>query len=139
MRHLVPCVVNIAKLFYEYKGSTKAKTILDLFSRLMDFYMSIGIPDFKTDVVSEIIQDFCMLYKSLVVSKDNNKVWFMKPKLHLLQELTFQMLTSGDPTHYWTYKDEDYMGLIASLGNSKGGPRSPVTLPENVFLRLSGL
>ena len=135
MRHLIPCVVQLAKDFNDHMATARSKTILALFSRLLDFYMSIGLDDFDPEVTADIIQDFCLLYKSLAVAQTGPACWYLKPKLHLLQELSLQVHTVGDPANYWTYKDEDFVGIIARVAASRGGPRQPNVVPENVFLR----
>ncbi len=139
MRHLVPIIVEIAKEYHARIGTRKSKAIVDLFSRLLAFYMSIGTSDFDPVVTETAIQEFALLYKALVDCKEGSQCWYMKPKLHLMQELSLHCHDCGDPANYWTYKDEDFVGLIAIMGSSKGGCRAPASVPENIFVRYCAL
>ena len=139
MRHLIPSVVEIARLFHAHLKSAYSQAIYDLVSRLLDFYMAIGMDDFDAKALDNTIQDFCLIYKSLAMSTEGCQCWFLKPKLHMMQELAYESYDSGDPANYWTYKDEDFVGLIAGIGNSKGGPRNVCSFIESVFLRYSAL
>ena len=135
---MIPCVVEIAKRFHDHVGSPHSKCILDLFSRLFDFYMSIGLAQhYDPKVTEKCIFAFCLIYKSL--ASERKSCWHLKPKIHMMQELALTAYTQGDPTNYWTYKDEDYMGLIASMPTSRGGSRNPTTIPENVFVKIAAL
>ena len=135
MRHLVPCLVDIATSFHRHMNTVKTKTILDLFSRLLDFYMVISSVPFEPKLLHNIVQDFCLLYKALVVY-DINARWFMKPKLHMMQELAICAFDAGEPINYWTYQDEDFMGVIARMSSSRGGPRNAASISNNVFSRI---
>ena len=139
MRHLVPIAVKLATQFHEHVGSVYSKTILDMLSRLLDFYMSIGIPAFDANTTFDIIQDFAVLMKALSKSKEGAGTFYLKPKLHLMQELARDLFTSGDPSLYWTYLDEDFVGYISGMSGSRGGPRNPTSIPESVFQRYSAL
>ena len=137
MRHLIPCVVELAQRFHGHVKSVHSKCILDLFSRLLDFYFSIGLEEFDPAVTQTVIQQLCLIYKSLASTP--RSCWHLTPKLHLMQELSLAVFTHGDPANDWTYKDEDYMGLISGMGSSRGGARNPTTIPENIFVRISAL
>ena len=140
MRHLIPIVVEIARLFHAHMNSEYSQAIYDLVSRLLDFYVAIGMDEeFDSKTFADIIQDFCLIYKALSVCTEGCQCWYLKPKLHMMQELAFESYDSGNPANYWTYKDEDFVGLIASFGNSKGGPRNVCSFIETVFLRYAAL
>ena len=111
--------------------------MFDLLSRLMDFYMVIGMPYFSPTLLEHITNDFCLLYKALASTPKSR--WYLKPKLHLMQELAISAHEMGDPTMYWTYMDEDFMGLVSAMACSRGGPRNPSSVPENVFVRYAAL
>ena len=67
----------------------------------------------------------------------DKKTWRVKPKMHLFQELgEFQTDELGDPMSFWAYRDEDYVGLIASVGFSRGGANNATTAPERIIDRL---
>ncbi len=54
----------------------------------------------------------------------------------MMQELCeYMVYEHGDPSCYWTYKDEDFVGYIAKMASSRGGPRQAATAPKAVFAR----
>ena len=84
----------------------------------------------------------CLQYGALRSLADarGEDVWRPKPKLHMWQELAeYQAASLGNPKHFWAYKDEDFMGLIAELGHRRGGRSAASTLPSNVFKRYRAL
>ena len=135
MRNLVPIISQLAEEFHGHMDTVKSKAILDLFSRLMDFYMiSSMYDDFSPELMEKSITEFCLIYRALAYAPDN-KAWYLKPKLHMFQELAMEAFDAGNPTNYWTYKDEDFMGIISKMSTSRGGGRNPATIPENVCVR----
>ncbi len=56
-----------------------------------------------------------------------------------MQEMARELFKKGDPSLYWTYQDETYVGFISSMATSRGGPQSAAALPESVFTRYSAL
>ena len=58
-------------------------------------------------------------------------LWKFKPKHHLFQELA--EYSQGCPTLFWTYRDEDFGGSLASLARSRGGRNSPLGVSHNVL------
>ena len=140
MRHLVPVIVEIVKQANDFHSSPHSRAVLHLFSRLLDIYMAIGVKGFDPNIVSEACQEFCIFYQSLVQEKTSNNAWFFKPKIHMMQELLeVQVFSQGDPALYWTYMDEDFMGFIAGMASSRGGPRNAASVPASVLLRYSAL
>eukprot|EP00974_Lingulodinium_polyedra_P016402 1588321-Lingulodinium_polyedra.AAC.1 len=66
--------------------------------------------------------------------------WAMKPKLHLFQELGEYMAhTHGNPKNFWNYKDEDFVGWLAKMARSRGGPKSAATAAKAVIDRYRAL
>ena len=51
-------------------------------------------------------------------------------------ELAEQLQELDDPTYFWAYKDEDFVGLVASIGESRGGVSNPATTPERIVQRI---
>ena len=47
------------------------------------------------------------------------KLWKMNPKLHLFDHLCcWQAVEVGNPRFYWTYSDEDLVGLLIEVAES---------------------
>ena len=136
MRNLVPILLELAKGFHAHMDTIKSAMIRDLFTRLVDFYMVIGMDDFSAVLLDKVVTEFCLIYKSLAQSLENT-CWHFKPKLHMMQELSMEAFVAGDPKNYWTYKDEDFMGIISKMSTSRGGARNPATIPESVCIRIA--
>ncbi len=54
-------------------------------------------------------------------------LWHLIPKVHLCQELEYQMLELGNPKHYWTYRDESFMGTVKAVCIKSAHPRRQLT------------
>ena len=60
----------------------------------------------------------------------------IKPKFHMFQELAeWQTDTSGDPSRFWAYADESFVGIMGKVAFSRGGKRLATTTPENVIAK----
>ena len=47
------------------------------------------------------------------------RMWKMTPKLHLFIHLTgWQVVYHGNPRYWWTYADEDLVGLMIEIAES---------------------
>ena len=58
----------------------------------------------------------------------------------MFQELgEFQTETLGDPSTFWAYKNEDFVGLCATIGFSRGGGSTAATIPMRVIIRVRGM
>eukprot|EP00969_Alexandrium_andersonii_P252830 11173904-Alexandrium_andersonii.AAC.1 len=56
--------------------------------------------------------------------------------MHMMQELLeYQAKELGNPSSFWNYKDEDYMGWVSSFATSRGGPVGPATTALQVLQR----
>eukprot|EP00974_Lingulodinium_polyedra_P035515 3408349-Lingulodinium_polyedra.AAC.1 len=54
----------------------------------------------------------------------------------MFQELIeYQSQTLGNPKLYWNYADEDYVGWVATIATSRGGPKQAATLAKKVLDR----
>ena len=70
----------------------------------------------------------------------NQLKWSATPKLHLMQELVqFQAAELGNPRGYWKYKDEEFVGWVATLPRRRGGWNTPRVLVDRVLPRYRGL
>ena len=82
----------------------------------------------------------CVLRRFEEARRLNKLTWRIKPKLHMFQELReFQTETLGDPSTFGTYKDEDFVGLCATIGFSRGGGSTAATTPVRVITRVRGM
>ena len=49
--------------------------------------------------------------------------------IHLAEVQTEEI---GDPSAFWSYADEDFVGLIGTVAMARGGKRDGKTTPQNV-------
>ena len=60
------------------------------------------------------------------------KLWKMSPKLHLFMHLTeIQCVMYGNPRYYWTYADEDLVGMMVEIAET----RHPATMAFTVLFK----
>ena len=84
----------------------------------------------------------CVLYTKLSLEADmeNKRAWKIKPKIHMMQELLeYQGEELGNPRGFWEYKDEDFVGIIATLALRRGGPNTPNACAAGVVDRYRAL
>lgn len=138
-RHLVPFGLEVATALHAAHQTTHSFTMLQCVSALMDFYMCMGTRPFPAEHARNAVRNCCIFFVSLHEEAESlgKQTWRVKPKMHLFQELgEFQTDELGDPMSFWAYRDEDYVGLIASVGFSRGGANNATTAPERIIDRL---
>eukprot|EP00974_Lingulodinium_polyedra_P110324 10672075-Lingulodinium_polyedra.AAC.1 len=97
---------------------------------------------FDPGLAASMCRKFCLLYSSLSLEPNNikNDLWRVKPKMHLFQELAEeQTFALGNPKDFWAYKDESFMGFLASLACTRGGGSKAHTVPLRTIERYRGL
>ena len=61
---------------------------------------------------------------------DDDRVWRLKPKLHLFLHLC---LDGGDPSKHWCYRDEGFGGTVARIAHRRGGHLGPKATSSTVL------
>ena len=93
--------------------------------------------DIEAAVVAS--RKFCHLYVALekkAWSKGDQYNWRVKPKLHVLAELTqVTIKTSGAPQLFWTYLDEGWNDRLAQAARPRGGRNVPSTIALKLLQR----
>ena len=140
-RHLVPFGVELAsELFEAAPDNVKYKTIAAMMGHLLAFYQTMGNSPFDSKLAASSAKSFCILYSELSRTSHSDRLWKMKPKMHMFSELAeYGAIEIGDPSLFWCYIDEDYVGWISQLAFSRGGKRLAVSTPENVIGRYRAL
>eukprot|EP00974_Lingulodinium_polyedra_P051570 4961493-Lingulodinium_polyedra.AAC.1 len=143
-RGLVPFGVEIAQLMCSKQPGPHTLALLRCMTGLLDFYVCLTLDEFKPELAYSSCQQFCSFYSAL--SKEGQKkhgtdlFWRVKPKFHLFCELAqFQCKHMGNPRLYWNYLDEDFVGWIALIAASKGGPKQCSTTARKVLDRYRAL
>ena len=140
-RHLVPFGVELAaEMAAAQPDSAVYKAMSDMFVHLLAFYNTFGKQPFDKALAASSAKSFCMLYKQLHVHHAPGDLFALKPKFHLFIELAeWQTEEIGDPSRFWCYQDDDFVGWVAKLATSRGGGRSASTTPTNVVARYRAL
>ena len=137
-RHLVPIALGLAQSYADAVSTEMSRTIVSMLSRLVDFYMLLGVRPFALDKCKAASLECVVLYKALHDTQESGSVtlWPLKPKIHMFQELAeFVVEVLGDPADFWNYRDESFVGFIATMSASRGGGRGPATMPLNALNR----
>ena len=127
-RCIVPFALQLASDMAEKMTKRRFKTTAQMFRHHPDF-----------DVATAASETSCrkvLLPHSELHDDPESKWWNYKPKFHMYQELAeYQSHSIGNPRDCWSYKDESFMGYVAKLSLSRGGPRTAKTAPERVLTR----
>ena len=116
------------------------KCMADLMRHLLAFYNTFGTSPYDKVAACIAARSFCILYTQLHATIGDPSLWVVKPKFHLFVELAeFGVDEVGDPSLFWTYQDEDYVGWLAKIAKSRGGRRSVATTPTGVIQKYRGL
>ena len=138
-RSLVPFGVILASEMHEEQQSSHTKSVYVCISHLLDFYMLMCLPEYNVQAGAEACRRCLSMYKALSLEAASNgeeQRWKLKPKAHLFQELAeFQSAQWGNPRNFWTYADEDFVGWVATIARSRGGPKQASTAARRVMER----
>ena len=135
-RHMVPFGVVLAEQMATAAGGDNVfyNQLLTMMGHLLGFYTTFGEYPYNAEKASESCRQFCLLYSYFHKKSTDEKVWAIKPKFHLFVHLAEdQAQTSGDPSRFWAYMDEDFVGYISTIALSRGGKRIATTVPINVI------
>ena len=140
-RYLIPFGFEIAQKYHSIVNTAVSKTIMQTFSALLDFYMLMS-REWDGKLAKQYCRRYCVLYGSLNddAHSRNSNLWPIKPKMHMFQELG-EFLTEevGNPSQFWAYKDEDFVGWISDFAASRGGGHVASTCPLRVCERYRAL
>ena len=138
LRFAVQCAIRMSEIL----GDAHSRTVAACACALMDFYVLLDHDEWLQDVASDVARRYCVLYSALgrEAAKTDDRFWKSKPKLHMFQELVeYQTLDLGHPARYWTYMDESFVGEIAKLAMSRGGPRNAAAAAKKTLDRYRAL
>ena len=139
-RGVIAFGVELAQEMDETLNSTWSKTLLGCFSALLDCYQCMGHRPFESSVCADSCRRFLMLYKSMRNNASDERLWKVSPKFHMVQELCEYMTEEiGNPSNFWAYRDESFVGFIAEVGMSRGGRNNAETTPGRVMKRYRAL
>ena len=135
-RHLVVFGYELAQAMAASAGgkSTHYNQVEALMFHLFTFYSTFGQSPYDADLAKRSVQSFVLIYSDFHKNAHAEKHWAVKPKFHLMMHLTEkQAFESCDPSTFWSYADEDFVGLVGSIAQARGGKRNATTTPQNVI------
>ena len=62
-------------------------------------------------------------------------VWVNSVDTEIQELAEYQSGELGNPAEFWSYKDEDFMGIVAGLAFRRGGALNPTTTTVEVLER----
>ena len=121
-RHLAKYALYLVQTF----GRPEDRAILAVCQLLVEFYQLINDePLFMSASgkarIATVGQKFAIIYSSLSQQslEAGERMWKLMPKLHMFVHLCeWQAGESGNPRSYWTYADEDLVGLLVEVAQS---------------------
>ena len=142
-RSLVPFTLELSLQMHQAADTPHSLTVVQCCSGLMDFYQTLMLEPFDPNALSKACRKVCLMYGALhqEASRAGDFLsWKPKPKMHMMQELAeYQVFSLGCPKHFWTYMDEDYVGRIAKMSASRGGPKSAARTAQVALQRYQSL
>ena len=140
-RHLVPFGLDLATKMEDSHGGAHASLVKSMVEHL---HAICEVMDGAWDL--EVAKAHCHMFTMdyMKLNKEaqqaNRNAWRIKPKFHLMVEL-FEYMASdlGNPRGFWEYRDEDFVGYIATLAIRRGGKNSLGASIDNVMTRYRGL
>jgi hypothetical protein len=123
-RHLAPYALELARKFNDNSEHDRIK--IALCQNTVQFYEILNNnSQFFTDSVqikfASTTQQMAILYNYLHSEAFQNgiRTWRMVPKVHCVQHSAeTQSQVWGNPSYYWTYADEDLVGLMIEIAES---------------------
>ena len=123
-RHLAEFALALA--IEHDDGTPHSRMRVGVAQCLVDFYKMLKaegmfLSDDAKKRLPKLGRTLCTLYSKLCSEAfgQGTKFWKMSPKHHLFQHLCEdQALAYGNPAFYWTYADEDLVGLLIEVAHS---------------------
>ena len=133
-RALVPCAKLLCEMFLD-KAKPVEAAILSAARLLVEAYDCLSLETFRHENLAAACRKFVVQYTALQEfhkgTRGNLKLWKLKPKFHLWQELC--EYSTAPPILSWTYRDEDFGGSAAAWVHSRGGPQTAKSGPQRLL------
>ena len=121
VRGLIPWAKQACERFLR-DDNEEHSTIKNACFALAACYEQLSREVFDVNVMASQSKRFCLLLVALEDSSPIKKLWHVKPKLHMMQELC--EMAGENPAKYWCYRDEDFGGSLAAFARHRGGSNS---------------
>jgi hypothetical protein len=126
-RYLVPYAARLASL---HREDLHGETRYHCLTALAAYYHLVGSEGWDAQAAAGQIERRLLFYMALAQEAALNNVpaWRLKPKHHLLAHLALRGDRDLNPKWFWTYQDESWVGLLATLVKRRGGASSNLAL-----------
>ena len=124
IRHVVGYALRL--MVQHGNGSSDDKLATAVCQLLVRFYeilssesmfLSASIREELPQLGQRLAQYYQVLSANALAAK--LQIWKMTPKLHLWMHLTmWQAIVHGNPRYWWTYADEDLVGLMVEIAET---------------------
>lgn len=131
-RQLIPWAVRAAARHLDAEDDFEA-TVQQCGLELQACYNCLSVSTFVASTLEEHCRKFALLLVALEQASPNKKLWHVKAKLHLMQELC--ETTGSCPSTCWVYRDEDFGGSLAALSKHRGGAKNPHSVAKALLER----
>ena len=139
-RGLIPFGLRLALAMRADDDTPYTQTLVKTFAALFQFYCLMG-KAWDATAAKASCREFLVMYKALSEESLKHRggdirFWKVKPKFHMFQELgEYQSQSLGDPSKFWAYIDEDFVGWIAGFASSRGGAFKCASMAERTIQR----
>ena len=79
--------LSLEVLLASEPDNVEYKAVRELFYHLYEYYKCLGVAPYDKDHAAKSVRSFLWIYKQLSGFDPAEKLWALKPKLHLMQEL----------------------------------------------------
>jgi hypothetical protein len=132
VRDLIPFTKIAADKFLDSSKPTE-EAAKKMAHHLVELYGTLSsAAENRAEVMRENSRKFCILYSGLEKHFAGTKLWRIKPKFHLMQELC-EMTEGANPAAAWTYRDEDFGGSVAKMTRRRGGKNTAISVSRNMI------
>jgi hypothetical protein len=129
-RALIPFALAAAQKLLD-RGDAVEEAIITATSSLASCYQCLSHDSYEPAVMREACKAFCLQLVALETRLP--RVFRVKPKLHLFQELC--EMSHNNPSMTWNYRDEEFGGSVSALGKRRGGANTAVSTAMNTLNR----
>ena len=118
IRHLIPFALQGANKYLN-PANDYEKTVQQATFHLSCMYEQLSADIFDAAVLKNNSRKFAVLAVACEAAATEPRMFAVKPKLHLMQELC--ETTATCPSLHWCYRDEDFGGGTMQTGKRRGG------------------
>ena len=118
IRHLIPFALQVANKYLN-PANDYEKTVQQATFHLACMYEQLSADIFDKAVLKDHSRKFAVLAVACEAAATEPRMFAVKPKLHLMQELC--ETTATCPSLHWCYRDEDFGGGTMQTGKRRGG------------------